>query len=187
LLGILVASWGSAWLVSFFSAGRRQVFLNLEPDGRLILFALGLLFLTGIMFSFGPAWRSAQIDPGPALKGNPPASTRGSHLPVGKLLVIIQVTLSVVLLVGAGLFLHSLQNLKHLDAGFRPDGVLIMNVDAEARNFGKRQLNDFWQETLTRAKAIPGVSSVSLSRLSPVDGHDDGAMIEVPNFDSKAD
>lgn len=188
LIGLFLASWGSSWLVSFFSIGRRQILLNLEPDGRLILFALGLLFITAIIFSFGPAWRSAQIDPGPVLKGSTTAaSTRSSRLQVGKLLVVIQVTLSVVLLVGAGLFLRSLQNLKHLDAGFRPDGVLIMNVDADARNYGKRQMNDFWQETLTRAEAIPGVSSATLSRLSPVDGHDDGAMIEVPGFIPRAD
>ena len=187
LLGLLLASWGSAWLVSFFSTGRRQIFLNLRFDGRLLLFTLGLSLLTGIVFSLAPAWRSARIDPGPVLKESAAtASSDHSRLRVGKLLVVAQVALSLILLVGAGLFLRSLQRLKSLDAGFRPDGVLTMRIDPEARGYRKPQLDNFWQETLARVKALPGVTAASLSTLSPVDGRDAGIIINVPNFTPNA-
>jgi predicted permease len=188
LVGLLLASWGSAWLVSFLSTGRRQISLNLQIDGRLLLFALGLSLLTVIVFTLAPALRSASIDPGPVLKENAAtASGDPSRLRLGKLLVITQVALSLVLLVGAGLFLRNLQHLKSLDAGFRPDGVLTMRIDPEAREYRKPQLNNFWQETLARVKALPGVSTASLSRLSPVDGRDAGILIEVPDFTPDAE
>jgi predicted permease len=187
-LGLLLARWSSALLVNFLAFRRHQISLNLQLDSRLLLFTLGLSLLTGIIFSLVPALRSTRIDPGPALKENAAnASGDRSRLRLGKLLVVAQVGLSLVLLVGAGLFLRTLQNLKNFDAGFRSAGVLMMRIDPGARDYQRPQLNNFWHETLERVKALPGVNQASLSTLSPLDGRDRGVMIEVPGFTPDAE
>ena len=73
-------------------------------------------------------------------------------------------------LVGAGLFLRSLQNLRGLDPGFRPQGVLTLRLDLGARDYQRAQQIGFWRAALARARALPGVDSASLSALSPLDG-----------------
>jgi predicted permease len=183
LFGLLLARWGSALLVNFFATGRRQLYLDLQLDGRVMLFTLGLSLLTGVVFAVAPAWRATRLDPGTALKENAAtASGDRSRLRLGKLLVVVQVSLSLLLLVGAGLFLRSLQNLRNLDAGFRTEGVLTMQIDPGAREYQRPQLDAFWQELLARVKATPGVQQASLSVLSPLDGRNRGVLVEAPGF-----
>jgi len=187
LLGLVLANWTSGWLMSFFSGGRGQIHLNLSLDLRLLSFTFFLALLTGIIFSLVPALKTVRLDPGPVLKDNSAnISSDRSRLRIDKLLVIAQVALSLALLVGGGLFLQSLLNLKHLDAGFQPQGVLIMNVDVGARDYGKPQLMNFWRETLARIQGIAGVNSASLSELSPIDGRKRGILIEVPGFTAES-
>jgi len=182
-IGLLLARWSSDVLIHFMSFRRRQLSLDVQLDTRLLLFTLGLSLLTGIIFSLIAVFRSTRVDPGEALKeGAATASANRSRLGFGKLLVVAQVSLSLVLLVGAGLFLRTLSNLKNFDAGFRTDGVLCMRIDASSRNYGRPQLNSFWDEALERVKSVPGLSSASLSTLSPLDGRDRGVIIEVPGF-----
>jgi predicted permease len=188
LCGLLVARWSDSLLVNFISTGRDRLFLSLQLDGRLLLFTLGLSLLTGIGFSLAPTLRAARIDPGPELKENSAVSSNGgSRMPLGKLLILSQVSLSFILLIGAGLFLRTLQNLENLDAGFQREGVLTMNVDVWARNYQARQFASFWQETLSRVKALPGVSAASVSFLTPLDGNEDGLLIEVSGFTPEAE
>ncbi len=182
LLGLLLARWGSELLVGFITFGRDPVSLDLSLDSRLLLFTLGLSLLTGIIFSLVPAWRSTRLDPSPALKENSATSGKRSRSRFGKLLVVMQVALSLLLLIGAGLFIRSLQKLKNLDFGFQPDGVLTMRLDPAARDYQESQLNRFWREMLTRVKAIPGVSSASISLLTPLADIDTVSIIEVPGF-----
>ena len=183
LPGLLLARWSGALLVTFFATGRRQIFLDLRLDGRLLLFTLGLGLLTGVIFGLAPALRATRVDPGTGLKENAAAAAgdRGGRR-LGKLLVVTQTALSLVLLVGAGLFLRSLQNLRGLDPGFRPHGVLTLRLDLGARDYQRAQQIGFWREALARARALPGVDSASLSALSPLDGRDRGVMIDVPGF-----
>jgi len=180
-IGLLLARWSSDVLINFMSFRRRQLSLDVRLDARLLLFTLALSVLTGIIFSLIAVFRSTRVDPGESLKEGA-ASANRSRLGLGKLLVVVQVSLSLVLLVGAGLFLRTLSNLTNFDAGFRTDGVLSMRIDASSRNYGRPQLNSFWDETLERVKTIPGLSSASLSTLSPLDGRDRGVIIEVPGF-----
>ncbi|MGH9838725.1 MAG: ABC transporter permease, partial [Blastocatellia bacterium] len=186
LLGLLIARWGSAFLASFFATGPNRLFLDLPLDGRVLIFTAVVALLTCLLFGLAPALHATRVNPSPALKdgGDGRASSRSRF---GKLLVVAQVALSLLLLVGAGLFLRSLQNLKNLDPGFRSAGVLMLRVDPQSRKYQRPQLNAFWQEALTRVKAIPGVSAASLSALSPLDGSDRGVMIEVSGFTPNAE
>jgi hypothetical protein len=140
-----------------------------------------------LLFGLAPAFRAAKITPGPALKeqGRGLVGLR-SRLSLAKLLVISQVALSLVLLIGAGLFVRSLWNLRNLDAGFRPDGVLTLRVKADETVYNDVRRLALWKEILDRAARIPGVRSASLSALSPLSGMDRGVLIEVPGFASRS-
>lgn len=182
VIGLLLARWSSDLLIHFMSFRRNQISLDVQLNARVLLFTLGLSALTGIIFSLVAVFRSTRVDPGESLKEGSASSANRSRLGFGKLLVVAQVSLSLVLLVGAGLFLRTLSNLKNFDAGFRSEGVIVMRIDASSRNYGRPQLNRLWDETLERVKTTPGLSSASLSTLSPLDGRDRGVMIEVPGF-----
>ncbi len=94
-------------------------------------------------------------------------------MPLGKVLVVSQVALSLVLVVGAGLFVGSLLNLKTMDAGFNREDVLLANVNPAKAGYNDAQRGNFYRPLLQSAKRIPGVRSASLSRVTPVEG---GAM-----------
>ncbi len=183
LLGLLVARWGSAFLVSFFATGQSRLTINLPLDNRVLLFTVGLSLLTGLLFGMAPAFQTTRVDPNPALKDNAGAGD-GSHsrFRFGKLLIVLQVSLSLLLLIGAGLFLRTLQNLKRLDAGFNPEGVLTMYINPAEAPYPGARLTNLWHEILSRVEALPGVRSASLAQLSPLSGHDQGVAVEVPGF-----
>jgi predicted permease len=178
--GLLVANWGGAFLMSFFATGRNRLSINLTLDYRVLLFTAAVSLATGVIFGLIPALRATRIDPTPALKDSAGSGSR-SRVGFGKVLVASQVALSLLLLIGAGLFLQTLRNLKNLDAGFRRDGVVIMRVNPPALYRGA-QLISLWKELLARVEGLPGVRSPSLSSLSPLDGNDRGLRVEVAGF-----
>jgi predicted permease len=181
LLGLVVARWGGAFLMSYFNTGRNQLSVNLTLDYRVLLFTAGVSLATGLLFGFIPALQAMRIDPTPALKDGASTVTR-SRSRFGKLLVAAQVALSLLLLVGAGLFLQTLRNLKNQDAGFRRDGVVTMRVNPSVAVYKGAQLANLWKEILARVERLPGVRSPSLSSLSPLDGNDRGVRVDVAGF-----
>jgi predicted permease len=179
LLGLLFARWGGSFLTSFFATGSDRLSVNLTLDYRVLLFTATVSLLTGLIFGLGPAWQATRIDPTPALKNS--ASVR-SRSRFGKSLVIAQVALSLFLLVGAGLFLQTLRNLKTIDAGFRPEDVVTMRVNPSVTvNQGER-LAGLWQQILSRVERLPGARAASLSTLSPLGGIDSIHLVEVAGF-----
>ena len=110
LCGLVVARWTTQMLVAFMSSGRTAVALDLTPNPRILMFTAAVSIATGILFGLAPAWRATRIDLTPALKNVRSSLTRG--LRPGRILSIAQLALSLLLLVGAGLFVRSLQNLN---------------------------------------------------------------------------
>ncbi|MBO0858641.1 MAG: ABC transporter permease, partial [Chloracidobacterium sp.] len=191
LIGLLFARWGGVFLVSFFATGRDHIFVDLPLDYRVLLFTAGVALLTGLIFGLAPALQATRMDPNPALKDSAATIAR-SRSRFGKSLVVMQVALSLLLLVGAGLFARTLRNLKNIDAGFRADGVLTMRVKpAETiQNEGQEgqgeRLANLWKDVRARVERLPGVRSTSLCALSPLDGGDRGVGIEVSGFTPRA-
>jgi predicted permease len=186
LLGLLVARWGSAFLVNFFATGRGRLFVNLPLDYRVLLFTAGVALLTGLVFGMAPALQATRIDPNHALKDSTGTST-GARSRFGKTLVVAQVALSLLLLVGAGLFVCTLHNLKQVDAGFQRDGVLTMRVNPAETAYQGARLTNLWKDALARVERLPGVRSASLSTLSPLDGGGRGVSVTVPGFTPNAE
>jgi predicted permease len=181
LLGLLFARWGSAFLVSFFATGRERFFVNLPLDYRVLFFTASVALLTGLIFGLAPALQARRVDPNYALKDGASTGTRARSR-FGKLLVVAQVALSLPLLVGAGLFLRTLHNLRNVDVGFRPEGVLTMRVQPVGDAYLGARLTGLWKDVTARVERLPGVRSVSLSSLSPLDGRDRGILVEVSGF-----
>jgi predicted permease len=154
-LGIGFAWPASRLLVVLLSSGRRDVvLLNLQPDANVLLFTSVVAVVTGILFGLVPALRATATGPGPALKTNSGITprTRSRFLPA---LVVSQVSLSLVILIGAGLFARTLRNLQQLDPGFRREGVLIVNFDARPAGYKDVSLPRFTGISRNNSRICP--------------------------------
>ena len=192
-LGILLAYVGARALMDFAAANNGGSFrFSSEMDLRVLGFTLAAAILTGLLFGLAPALRSLRIDLTPALKeGAAALNARRGHFRLGNILVVVQVALTVVVLVGAGLVVHTLRNLRHVDPGFATDNLLTFDVDATLTNYKGERLAAFYRDLRDRFAAIPGVLSVSYSdvlllggSLSSTDFHLPGTP---PNASSPAD
>jgi hypothetical protein len=131
---------------------------------RVLGFTLAAALVTGILFGLAPALRSMRIDLTPALKDGAAAlNARQGRFRLGNILVVTQVALTVVVLVGAGLVVHTLQNLRNLDPGFATDNLLTFDVDATLTHLKHERLANFYRDLRDRFNAIPGVFSASYS------------------------
>jgi predicted permease len=176
-LGLAIARWGSGYLVKFFATGRDRSFIETPLDSRVLAFTIGVSLLTGLLFGLAPALKAAQVDPNPALKGG-----GGGPMRLGKALVVVQVALSLLLLVGAGLFLRTLRNLRSNDAGFQAAGVLLLEISPPESLYPRPRRMNLWKEILERIQHLPDVESASLSALTPLDGNERGIGISVAGF-----
>ena len=170
-LGLLFARWGSRLLVTMISTSDSPVELDLALDPRLLAFTTAAAVATGILFGLAPAWRATRVDPQTAMKAQGRGVAEGhSRLSLGKLLVVAQVALSLILVSGAGLLLGTFRKLATLDTGFRTDDVLIVYTNLR----GGRELHDdarlLSNGILDALRSVPGVRSASSSTLTPIGG-----------------
>jgi predicted permease len=168
-LAIVTAFWGAHAIVTFLASSSSQP-LGFEPslDLRVLLFTAGISVLAGITFGLAPAARSRRVDLTPALKEGAGGSAaggriRGRWFNVGNALVIAQVTLTIVVLVGAGLLVRTLQNLRSIDPGFDTRNVLNFGIDPRIAGYKGTKVDDVLGDLQKRLSAIPGVASVSYS------------------------
>jgi putative ABC transport system permease protein len=169
-LGILFAQWGTRLLVGFLSFGSSKVFLDLSIDARVLGFTAGVAIVTGLLFGLAPAWRGTRVNPQSAMKANARGVIEGSRFGIGKALVVLQVALSMVLVVGAGLMLTTFLNLETLDAGFKRENVLLADVDLRNGHYAPERRGAVYREMLEHLRALPGVRSVGDSSMTPIIG-----------------
>lgn len=155
--------------------------LDLHPDVRVLAFTVAACLVTAILFGVAPASRSANVTPSPALRLN--RESGGFRL--GKLLVVSQVGLSLVLLIGAGLFVRTLHNLKSQSLGFNRDHVLmIWTAPAQGGRKGAA-LADLFRTIQERVLSMPGVVSTSPSDTGLLNGNG-GSPVKVPGYTPKS-
>ncbi len=181
LLGIAVAYWCSAIFPKWASSGATPIPLSLAPDARVLIFSTFVALLTGIIFGLAPAVQSTRVEPVRALK----ATGRGfsasrENWSFKQALVASQVALSLVLLVGAGLFLRTLRNFTELDPGFDRDHILTVWIDTHMGGYKQDQLPSLYQRLIERVEATPGVSSASLASCGLAIGCGDASDIYIP-------
>src|SRR6266566_1409237 len=167
LLGIVVAYCCDVVLPRWTSGGALPVPLNLAPDTRVLLFTIVVVFATGVLFGLAPAFQATSIEPVHALKANASWASKtqhpGTRWSLRQTLVVAQFALSLVLLVGAGLFIRTLRNFVSLNPGFDRDHLLTVWLDTNIRHYSHDQLLSFYQQVLDRMHSLPGVRSASLA------------------------
>ncbi len=168
-LGFLLALWGSRLLVGLLSTKAYPLEVNLSPDIHVLSFTIGVTLLTALLFGLAPAIRGTRIELNQVLKENARTAVQGaSRFNLGKLLVTVQVALSLVLLVGAGLFLTTFRNLLTADIGLVRHSVLMVSAEAHEAGIPESQRVRTFDEILTRLRSIPGVVSASSSAIAPM-------------------
>jgi len=170
-LGLLFAAWTTSFLVRLLSDGDTLQALDVHTDVRTLYFALTVSLSTCLLFGIAPAFWATRTDAGLTLKGM--SSSKGAnraHLGPRDALVISQVSLSVLLLVGAGLLVRSLQKLSVVDAGFRQENVLLVSLYPTLSGYeGARELA-LYERAQERVSAAPGVLSATFSRFGMLSG-----------------
>jgi len=168
-LGLLIAYWAQGLLWSQRPPGLAVDAVDLTPNLRVLGFTLGVSVVTALVFGLAPALSASRPDivgelkqrGGPAMGGNRPLNLRS-------LLVAGQVALSLVALVGAGLFVKSLGNAQRIDPGFDHEKLAVLSVDLGAQGYGEQQARDFHRRMLERARALPGVEGATLASGIPL-------------------
>jgi predicted permease len=169
--GILLARLLQSVLVAMISTQADTMFLDLSPDYRVLGFTAGVAVLTCILFGLAPALRATKPSPASAMRSSGRGLTANKErFGLRRALVVTQVALSLVLLVGALLFVGSLRNLMTVDAGFRQDGILITNVSFESLKIPPESRLEFLQQLMVKIRAIPGVASAANTSILPMSG-----------------
>jgi putative ABC transport system permease protein len=184
IAGIAFAAWASELVVGFLSTDRNTISLDVSLNPRVLAFTALVAVATAVLFGLAPAWRSSRVEPQAAMKANDRTIAEGhSRFSLGKALVVGQITLSLVLLITAGLFLGSFRKLATLDPGFRSEGVLVANLDLRAAAFGEGAIEGAKEQLLERLRAAPGVRSASASEIVPISGSGWNGPIDVDGFE----
>ena len=165
-LALVLAHWTTRLVVLMMSTmlGGRDLALDTTLDVRVLLFALGASVMAGVLFGMAPAWRGTRVDLTPALKeGRAEADRAHRRLTAGNVLVVAQIALTVVVLMGTGLLVRTLQNLRGVDAGFPTSNLLTFSIDLTLTRTRGSTAAQASQDLQQQFAQLPGVIAVSYS------------------------
>jgi predicted permease len=191
--GLLLASWCSGLLVGVFASGRNpitsgsQLSLNVTLDARVLGFTALVSLLAAVVFGLAPAWRATRLELSPVLKDNAGGVGDGGRVRWGQMLVVMQVALSLMLLIGAGLLVRSLSKLKSADLGFQRENILLFSVDPQLIGYQRDQIGPLYRRMLERIGTVPGIQSVTLARQGLLSGGGTQGSVKVPGHTPSAD
>lgn len=183
--GILLARWIITLLVTYMASGRGAITLDMSPDVRMLCFTAGISILTAVLFGLAPALRGTRVDLTTALKGLGKFSRPPGSLRPGKILVVFQIAISLVLVMGAELFVRTLKNLNGPEASDRGN-VVMVRVDppgSDQRNVPgtSLRLDAIYRGLIERVRFIPGVRAVGMSQVTPTEPGSDGGPLPFPS------
>jgi predicted permease len=174
-LGIVFAYWGAEGLAAFIATNQDPpLFIDAHPDAMVLAFTAGLALLTGILFGLAPAFRGSGVNVTPALKensasGSSTTKAASRRFGLGSFLVVAQVALSLVVLIGAGLVVRTLANLRGVDPGFDTRNVLLFGLNPKLAGYKDEKIQALYRELQTRLASVPGIVSASYSSLTLLD------------------
>ncbi len=178
VVGVILAQWGVSLLVTRLAATSP---LDVKPDASILLFTLGISLVSGVLFGIAPALRATKADLTSALKEKS-AHGRKRRFNLGSALVVAQVAVSLILLVGAGLFARSLMKLQQQDLGFNRDNVLLVGVDTRLAGYKPDELSSVYRQLYDRLSALPNVQSATMASYSPMQGTGTNSTITVCGY-----
>ncbi len=181
MAGLALAFWADKLLMAAYLGGDATgLKLSTAPDLRILLFTLAVTVATGLFFGLAPAIQSTKPNVGPTLKDQAGSVVSGGSVILRKSLVIAQVTLSLLLLIGAGLFVKSLNNIRNLGPGFPVERLIGFEVDPSLSGYKVEQTKAFFARLTESVAAIPGAQSVGLAsiRILENDEWDNSVTVE---------
>lgn len=184
-VGLIIAEWGKSALMGFFVGFMDNLHIDTRTDANVLAFTLGISLCTALLSGLLPALRISCVNPAAGLKDR--AAMGSPRLRLGKLLVSVQVGLSLLLVVGAGLMIRSFTNLRHVDPGFIPENLLLFRLDAGQSGYDDQQSKEFFANVRQSITVLPGVQSVALSDLALISGGMSATSVTLPGNSENPD
>jgi predicted permease len=186
MFGLLLAVWTDKVLLGFLPPETADLNIATTPDMRILSFLLLVSIVTALIFGLAPALQATRASVAPVLKDQAGAVVgAGSHVRFRKVLVACQVSLSLILLVSAGLFIRSLQNLKDLGPGFKPDNLVAFNIDPSLNSYDAAKCKVFFRRLADALAAVPGVQSVGLASMRILEDNEWDSSVTIEGYSAK--
>lgn len=184
--GVVLAQWATRALLAMISSGQTPVVLDVRSDSAILLFAAAVSTLTGILFGIAPAFRATKIDLASTMKESAANVTevRRGHL-LGKSLVVAQVSASLVLMIGAGLFVRTLQNIQNKNLGFNQNNLLLFGLDPTRDGYHAERLVNLFTQLHQQVRALPGVTNATLFEFAPLSGWSSNTSVKIEGSSRK--
>jgi predicted permease len=182
ILGLGVAAAGTRFLVWLLSDGRKDFNLGAHLDWRVLLFATAVAFATGILFGLAPAFAATRVDITPALKETRASTPRkqGRRIALSQILIVSQIALSLLLVMGAAIFVRTLRNLHDVDIGFNQEHLLTFSLDASQAGYKDAALNAFYSRMDEQFRALPGVRAATVTDMPLVANWNSSTHVFLP-------
>ncbi len=178
IVGLAVAYAGARMLLAMAFPGAQNIPINAAPSALVIGFAIGLSLLTGILFGVAPAWIAARAQPAEALRSGSRTTASGASM-LQRGLVVLQASLSLVLLVGAGLFVQSLNKLENSDLHLDSKNRYIIHINPQAAGYATTQVESLYRTIEARFHDIPGVVKVGIATYTPMEDNNWSRSVQV--------
>jgi predicted permease len=185
LAGLLLAYWADNLLLKSFLSDSSDTMISALPDARILVFTFAVTLVTSVLFGLLPAIQASRPDVAPTLKDQAGAVIGGSNVLLRKALVTAQVTLSLLLLIGAGLFLRTLMNLRDLGPGFRTEQLITFDVDPALNGYKVEPTKTYYRDLNARLSSIPGVTSVGMASMRILEGGEWDSSMTVEGYQAK--
>ncbi|HUJ23822.1 MAG TPA: ABC transporter permease [Bryobacteraceae bacterium] len=183
---LLVAAWAGDLLLSFVPSDAAIHSFTTSPDLRVLAFNFATAIVAGLIFGLIPALQTTRPSLATTLKDQAGSvSGATSQVRFRKMLVVAQIALSMLLLVGAGLFAHSLYNLKNLDPGFHAENLMTFSVDPSLNGYSQQRIQQLYERLQGAIAALPGVRAVSMAEVAPLTGDDSMSTVTVEGYKPK--
>ena len=186
LLGLAVAAAAAPVVLGFFVSPEGPRPISTAPDWRILGFTFAVSTITGLLFGLAPAFRSTRADVAPALKDHA-TNVLGGHGGLRKGLVAAQIAVSLLLLIGAALFIRTLDNLLRVDIGFRTERLISFGMDPSLSRYEPHRTRQFVKTLLERLAATPGVEGAGLATMRLLEGNQWSTSITVQGYQPKPD
>jgi predicted permease len=188
--GLLFAQWGARVLIRLMPSQLFPPQIDTSIDWRLLAFACAVSLVTGIACGLAPALQATRPELTTALKAEAGSSGTGPRIgrfDLRRTLVVGQVALALLLVIGAGLFVRTLQNLKNVDAGFARENVLLVRIDPAQTGYTGQRTRQFYDRLVDRIEATPNVRSASTAEIIPLGGMRWNGGLAIQGYDWKPD
>jgi predicted permease len=186
LVGLVLAAWTTRFLIGFLPTTGAPHVISGALDYRTLAFNAGVSLVAGVLFGLMPALRSTKPNLAPTLKDQVGAVIgAASGVRLRKGLVVAQVAVSVLLLIGAGLFIRSLRNLRLLDLGLKTENLIAFNLAPQLSGYNPERAKQFEKQLAYRAAGMPGISSVAYAVMGLLEGFEWDSSISVEGYEAK--